>query len=160
MANKKFHKNRFSSNHYKNVSRLILNRQKKLIEDNYDFLKCSIKKNKLECKGITKPTSQSSSYKFIIVYDGLSAPKVNILEPDIEYDEEIHMFPKDKSLCLYHSETDNLRWDYRKHNLFDTIIPWTLEWFIYYELFNITGNWEHPHIDHRLQNIKTIEVNN
>jgi hypothetical protein len=65
------------------------------------------------------------------------------------------MYPSDNSLCLYHSKTDDLLWDPKKHNIFDTIIPWTQEWFTYYELYNITGVWEHPHIDHRLN--KNIE---
>lgn len=136
----------------------ILLREKSLLQKHFDFLKCRIKENTLIVSGSAQPTLNSVKYKYTLTYNGISSPKVLVDEPKIEYHDEIHMFPNDNSLCLYHSETDNLKWDFKKHHLFDTIVPWTQEWFLYYELYNITGKWEHPHIDHRLTNIKNINV--
>ncbi|WP_282073992.1 hypothetical protein [Polaribacter atrinae] len=149
MAVRKFHKNRFKSSGQNLSLRVILIREKKLIESNYDFLKCTIKQNKLICKGVVKPTEYSKEYSIRIDYDGINSPKVYIIEPEIEYSDDIHIYPKEGNLCLYHQETDNFYWDYRKHNIFDTIIPWALEWFIFYELYRITGKWEHPFKPHR-----------
>ncbi|AFU67264.1 hypothetical protein P700755_000210 [Psychroflexus torquis ATCC 700755] len=149
MAVRKFHKNRFKSSGQNLSRRVILIREKKLIKSNYDFLKCTIKQNKLICKGIIKPTEYSKEYSIRIDYEGINSPKVYLIEPEIEYHDDIHIYPKEKNLCLYHPETDNFFWDYRKHNIFDTIIPWTLEWFVYYELYLITGKWEHPFKAHR-----------
>ncbi|PXX30396.1 hypothetical protein C7972_10219 [Arenibacter sp. ARW7G5Y1] len=150
MAGRKFHKNRFNRSQSFLSSRVILVREKKLIEINYGFLNCHILNNKLICIGKTKPTPYSVEYEFKIVYDGIYSPRVFINSPEIIYNDEIHMFSNDMSLCLFHRETDNFYWNFRKHNLYDTIIPWALEWFIYYELYLISGKWEHPHIDHRL----------
>jgi hypothetical protein len=58
------------------------------------------------------------------------------------------MFPKDKALCLYHPESDDFLWEPKKHHIHNTIVPWTLEWFIFYELYSITGKWEHPFHPH------------
>ena len=149
MAVRKFHKNRFKSSGQNLSLRVILIREKKLIESNYDFLKCTIKQNKLICKGVVKPTEYSKEYSIRIDYDGINSPKVYVIEPEIEYSDDIHIYPKEGNLCLYHQETDNFYWDYRKHNIFDTIIPWSLEWFIFYELYRITGKWEHPFKPHR-----------
>ncbi|MGZ3776280.1 MAG: hypothetical protein ACXVI9_01405, partial [Mucilaginibacter sp.] len=64
----------------------------------------------------------------------------------IEYHDDIHMYYDDLSLCLYH-KTD-LTWDADCH-LYDTIIPWTQEWFVFYELWKLTGEWLHPFVSHK-----------
>jgi len=148
MVVKKFHKNKFKSRGQNLPIRIILVREKKLIESHYEFLKCSIKQNKLVCIGKVKSTEYSKEYSMKLVYNGLDAPKVYVVEPEIEYHDDIHMFPKDKNLCLYHPETDDFHWNFRTDNVYDTIIPWALEWFVYYELYLITGKWEHPFVSH------------
>lgn len=154
MAGSKFHGNRNQIASRSNLlKRAILFREKKLLETNFDFLDCKIGKGLLIVKGMCKPTNQSPEYKYTLTYDGVKPPVVLVDEPQIEYNDEIHMFPSNNSLCLYHAETDDLVWDSKNHNLYNTIIPWTQEWFVYYELYNITGKWEHPHIDHRLNNL-------
>lgn len=148
MAVRKFHRNRFKNREQNLPLRVVLIREKKLIESKYEFLSCTINKDKLNCIGKVKPTEYSEEYKIKIVYDGKNSPKVFVIYPVIEYNDDIHMFPSDNSLCLYHAETDKFFWNFRKHNVFDTIIPWTLEWLVFYELYLITGNWEHPFIPH------------
>lgn len=149
MADKRFHKNRFDARKSKLSLRLILIREKKLLESNYDFLKCTINKNMLVCKGIVRPTKHSIEYSIKIEYDGINSPKVYVVEPEIEFNDNIHMYPDKKNLCLYHPETDNFHWTPKKHHIFDTIIPWALEWLVYYELYLISGKWEHPFKPHR-----------
>jgi hypothetical protein len=149
MGVKKFHKNSLKTRVQNLSNKLILIREKKLIESHYEFLKCIIKQNKLFCTGKVKPTEYSKEYSIEIDYDGINSPKVYVLDPQIEYHDDIHMFPEENHLCLYHPESDNFYWDYKKHNLYDTIIPWTLEWFVFYELYLITGKWEHPFKPHR-----------
>lgn len=141
-----FNKNRPKARQQNLLGKYILIREKKLIENNFDFLKCTIKEDKLICEGICKPTPLSITYKFQISYNGKSSPKVYVIEPQISYNDDIHLFPSDCSLCLYHSS--DMIWDYKKHHLFDTIIPWTIEWFVFYEIYLITGKWEHPFVPH------------
>lgn len=146
----KFHKNRAKSQNQNLPLRVILIREKKLIEGTYGFLTCGIKQGKLVCIGLVKPTEYSTEYTVKIEYDAISSPKVFVEDPLIEYHDDIHMYPKDNCLCLYHSETDNFYWNSKKHNIHDTIIPWALEWFVYYELYLITGKWEHPFKPHKI----------
>lgn len=153
MARKKFNIIKQKKRNLKLLDRHILIREKKLIESNFDFLKCSIIRDSLLCVGVCKPTHFSIEYKFQISYNGKSSPKVNVIEPQISYNDDIHMFPSDNSLCLYHS-TDMI-WDYKKHHIFNTIIPWSIEWFVFYEIYLITGKWEHPFIPHK--SIKELE---
>lgn len=149
MAGKRFHKNRFNGKKSNLSLKIILIREKKLIESNYEFLKCTIIQNKLVCKGTVKPTKHSVEYTIKIEYDGLNSPKVFVVKPEIEFNHDIHMYPDKKNLCLYHPETDNFYWTPKTHHIYDTIIPWTLEWFVYYELYLISGKWEHPFKPHR-----------
>ena len=58
-------------------------------------------------------------YEFKIVYDGINCPRLFLNCPKIVYNEEIHMFSKDMSLCLFHRETDNLYWNFQKHNIYN-----------------------------------------
>ncbi|MEX2336633.1 MAG: hypothetical protein WD555_05125 [Fulvivirga sp.] len=124
----------------------VIHVEKKLVEKNYKFLDCRIDKGILYCYGEYQPTSESNNYSYRIKYDPLDKPKVKVISPFIEYNDDIHMFPKDKTLCLYH-KTD-LTWDTTYH-LYDTIIPWTHEWFVFYELYQFIGEWLHPFVPHR-----------
>lgn len=153
MAGTRFNRSKAKARQQKLLNKYILIREKKLIENNFDFLKCAIKNDNLMCEGVCKPTPLSIEYKFQIIYNGKSSPKVNIIEPEISYNDDIHMFPSDNSLCLYHSS--DMIWEYKKHHLFDTLIPWTIEWFVFYEIYLITGKWEHPFVPHK--SIKEVE---
>ncbi|MCF6167085.1 hypothetical protein [Lutibacter sp.] len=131
------------------LSNTVIKKEVEKINFYYDFLNCKIENRKLVCTGKTKPTATSEEYSFRIIYDGENSPKVFVDNPVIEYNDDIHMYPTDNSLCLYH-KTDliNERWSNKNYSLFDTIIPWTLEWFVFYELYLITGKWEHPFVPH------------
>jgi len=123
----------------------IIHREKSLLEKYYNFFKCYIDKNVLYCLGNYKPTELSDTYSYFLKYDGINKPSVYMTSPKIEYSDDIHMYPKDRSLCLYH-KTD-LMWKPHRH-VYKTIIPWTHEWIVFYELYNITGKWEHPEVKH------------
>ncbi|MFT7157843.1 MAG: hypothetical protein ACI8Q1_002867 [Parvicella sp.] len=130
---------------------VVANIEKKLIDKNYQFLECRIEKGILYCYGEYKPTSESTTYSYRIKYDPLDKPKVKVMKPVIAYNDDIHLYPKDNTLCLYH-KTD-LIWNTSCH-LYDTIIPWTHEWFVFYELYQLTGKWLHPFVSHRKGNKK------
>lgn len=145
-----FHKNRKPNVFQREKLRSVkIKREVGYINDNFDLIECKTKGKKLICVGKYKPSSTSGEYEFRIEYDIFNAPKVFVISPLIEYNDDIHMFPSDNSLCLYHkSDLINEIWSHKKYNLFDTIIPWTLEWFVFYELYKITGKWEHPFVPH------------
>jgi len=127
----------------------ILGREKSLIKKNYEMIECKIQNGSLYCYGSYQPTENSITYSYRIKYDPTKSPKIYVTNPVIQYHDDIHMYPKDNCLCLYH-KTD-LVWSTEDH-LFDTIIPWTHEWFLFYEIYLITGKWEHPFVDHKRTN--------
>jgi hypothetical protein len=73
-------------------------------------------------------------------------PKVYAINPKIPYNEDIHMYEDDNRLCLYYPK--DFRWTEKVH-LYNTIIPWTHEWFLFYELYKIYGKWMHPEVNHK-----------
>ncbi len=119
--------------------------EKQLIERNYDFCHVKILSGKLECRGYCTPAGAIQTYLYLITYVPGKTPKVIVKEPQIAYDKNIHMYKDDSSLCLYYPNDKS--WT-KGSRLFDTIIPWTHEWFLYFELYQITGIWHHPHVKH------------
>lgn len=129
----------------------IVVREKSLIQQHFNFLRCEIKNSALFCYGQYQPTDYSIIYEYRIKYNPPSSPLVTVRSPSIEYNDDIHMYRETKALCLYHKS--DLIWDTTCH-LFDKIVPWTHEWFIFYELYQISGMWEHPFIAHRINSKK------
>lgn len=128
--------------------------QKKRIERYYDCFKCKINgrgyDSKLICKGSIQPTDLSRIYELKLLYDGAAPPRVHVIDPVIPYDIDAHMY-SDKSLCLYYPK-DN-PWKHTM-SIADTIIPWTAEWLVYYELYQIDGKWHGPFVPHGNQTKK------
>ena len=137
-----------ATKHYKpyqnKIRRLTLFKEKALIQKYFNGFKCIVMDDSLICTGIIQPTDFSLKYKIKIIYETYDNPKVYIKDPKIPYNKEIHMY-EDTRLCLYFPEDNSWNWTM---NLHETIIPWTAEWLIFYELYQITGNWEHPAVSH------------
>lgn len=89
------------------------------------------------CRGKIRPTSTSDHYRVEVEYSPLAVPSVRILAPQIPLNKEIHMY-RDGTLCLY--DWREQPWQYTWH-LHQTVIPWTAEWLVYYELYLLTGKW-------------------
>lgn len=124
----------------------FLNHEKILLEENYDFLDCKIKsiggKNNIVVVGHYNQTGKLYTYQ--ITYDGYNAPTVKILSPTL-IEAPPHVY-KDLSLCLYYPQ--KTPWSNKTCNLYSHIIPWVHEWILYYEIYLITGVWEHPEVKH------------
>lgn len=113
--------------------------QKKLIEENYDFLTCRIVNNVLVCNGSLKVAECDEPYKIKIEYVAGHEPKSTILWPVIEPSREIHMY-KDHSICLHYPP--DMKWN-EKVKIYLYTVPWISEWIIYYELYKVNGGkWE------------------
>jgi hypothetical protein len=123
----------------------ILLLEKHLLERHYNFCNVKIAGGQLICSGRFQPTDASIVYQYRVTLIVGRSPRVVVNDPKIEYNEDIHMYRSDNSLCLYYPEDRS--WTTKSH-LFDTIIPWTHEWFLYYELYQITGKWLHPFVKH------------
>lgn len=136
--------------------RLLLEKQQ--IRVYFPYLRCQIKGNVLEGKGRVRPTQDCDEYTVYFRFSPPNQPEVYILEPQIEYFEDIHLYPADHPpypLCLYYPE-DHLernksalkaRWLWPAKLPFGTtIVPWISEWIICYEIWLRTGKWVAPQV--------------
>ena len=138
--------------YYKN-SPLTLIQQKVALCLAYKGANCSIdkKKGQLFWSGKITPTALSKEYTVVLVYHPGNSPKVWVIGEELEklddpnFPHKFYVDVKSKMvrICLYrYSEFNSSKL------LANTIIPWTVEWLYYYELWLATGEWlgggEHP----------------
>ena len=119
--------------------------QMQLLRKHFCFLDVSIHGDKLVCIGSCQPSDYSKVYTYRLSWTPGQPPVVHCTFPEIAYHKDIHMY-SDRSLCLYYPP--DYHWT-KDSDLFDTIIPWTHEWFVFYELFKICGKWLHPAVAHK-----------
>lgn len=99
--------------------------------------------NRLVWNHTITPSPLSASYDVKLVYVRDDWPKVYVVNPKLElYPGEValpHVYSTEEQwLCLYYRP--GREWKADMH-LADTIIPWTCEWLLHYELWLATGNW-------------------
>jgi len=102
----------------------------------------------LICIGIVQPLRVTNRYRVRIEYRSTLTPKAWVEDPPLsrrDPDEPIpHTYPPDRP-CLFHPRYGEWRPDMR---IATTVIPWLLEWLVYYEAWQATGEWrgggEHP----------------
>ncbi|PKQ44210.1 hypothetical protein [Confluentibacter flavum] len=117
----------------------------RLLKKHFPFLKFQIKNGKLLCHGYFQPSEFSPVFHYIVEWCPNASPKVFPLSPKIAYNDDIHMY-SDGSLCLYYPK--DFLYTCKSH-IHETIIPWTHEWFVFYELYQIIGRWLHPYVEHK-----------
>jgi len=93
----------------------------------------------LSWRGCLQPTPLSPSYTVLLTYQLNQPPKVHVTEPVLDpghRDALPHVYEGDM-LCLYTPG------EWRPTmNLAHTIIPWTAEWLLHYEVWRSTDHWE------------------
>lgn len=119
--------------------------EKHLIDVHFPFINTKIVGDTLLCYGYCQPSEHSITYQYRIEYNAGKYPHVYPTYPKIEYHDDIHLY-NDLSLCLHYPKDFSFTED---SHLFNTIIPWTQEWFVFYEIYKITGKWEHPYVPHK-----------
>ncbi len=115
----------------------------------FSFLKCNIINDTLICTG-TIQLESCNPYKIRIESRADCHPKVYIINHDITPHPDIHMY-NDRSLCLYYP--GDLKWK-TNTSLADHLVPWTFEWILFYELYQLTGIWEGAFVPH--ENIESF----
>lgn len=100
--------------------------------------KAELSSTRLVWVGTLQPTPASRVYTVRITVTKTRYPRVDVIDPVLETrpgESLPHVFP-DGSLCLHLDHewsTDML--------VVDTIVPWTAEWLINYEVWKATGEW-------------------
>jgi hypothetical protein len=96
-------------------------------------------KGELHCDVVLQPTPASRRYTARLTYRHGRAPRVAIIDPPLTLPPGATQLPHVYSsgdLCLYLPR----QWK-ESMLLADTILPWTSQWLLYYELWLITGHW-------------------
>lgn len=98
-----------------------------------------------------QPTPLSKEYNIRLIYCKNNSPEVWVVgnelekldDPNFPHKYKIDKDNKKVKLCLYRFQEFN-----RTKYLSDTIIPWTIEWLYFYEIWLATGEWcgggDHP----------------
>ncbi len=118
--------------------------QRDLLRKHYPFLQCRFVGPILECVGLITPSDFCDTYRIIIRHQFRKSPRVRVTFPKIEPSSKIHIYPSG-DLCLYDHRVQP--WN-TSFNLHETIVPWTAEWLVYYELYKIHGKWLGPEAPH------------
>jgi len=103
-----------------------------------------------------QPTAISEKYNLMIVYEQNRWVKVFVIDKKLRIalnrSKLPHVYDSERQqLCLY--SPSKKEWDGYKY-IVDTIIPWSSEWFYYYELWLPEGKWhggghnEYPNEDY------------
>lgn len=131
--------------------KLPLIRHKIALERSYPESVCELRKNVLTWRASIVPTPLSRAYCVRIVYDGHSSPRVVVSGESLRglsRRDFPHKYDIDKKrscvrVCLFLP----FELDYMK-TFDETIVPWTAEWLLHYEIWLATGVWcgggEHP----------------
>lgn len=97
-----------------------------------------IRRGALTWNGRLQPTTLSPTYTVSLSYRQGDSPKVYVLDPVLDAGHRKalpHVYEGDR-LCLYTPGEWN-----PGMSLSMTIIPWTAEWLLHYEVWRSTGSW-------------------
>jgi hypothetical protein len=98
-----------------------------------------LRRGRLECVLPIQPTPASRRYTVRLSYQHWRRPHVTVIEPPLELHPGTLALPHvhlGDELCLYFPG------EWREDMLLaTTIIPWTAEWLMHYELWLATGTW-------------------
>lgn len=122
---------------------VIVGWEKHLLKKHYKFMSVTADSRGLICIGQCTPSEFSVTYTYKVKFTVGDKPRVYAINPKIPYHEDIHMYKDDNRLCLYYPK--DFSWTTKSH-LYDSIIPWTHEWFVFYELYQLYGRWMHPEV--------------
>jgi hypothetical protein len=98
----------------------------------------TIRSGKLDCVMPIQPSPASQTYTVRLRYQNKRRPQITVSDPQLtrpDAPDLPHVYPGDE-LCLYYPG----EW---RHDMLlaTTILPWTAEWLMHYELWLITGRW-------------------
>lgn len=112
---------------------------KKVYEDTFVSPQISGKwgNEKLVCT--LKFTVLDTECKAKIIYNGIDTPKCWLLTPTFK--DPQHIYKDEGNLCLF--DPKNNEWTTGSH-IYNTFVPWCIEWVIFQMLYEETGEWQHP----------------
>ena len=117
----------------------------------YPSASCELRNGTLSWLGKVRPTPLSREYTVVLTYSDSQVPKVWVVGEELQkldhpsFPHKYDVDPENNMvrICLYRYR------EFTKDKfLANTIIPWTVEWLYFYEIWLATGIWcgggEHP----------------
>lgn len=148
---------------YQKGKDITLSNQAIALKASYPSATCTICKNTLLWRGKVRPSPLSREYSVQMTYKLRRTPCVWVFgnelqkldNPNFPHHYEIDAEKQRVEICLYrYKEFSSSKF------LSKTIIPWTVEWLYFYEIWLATGEWcgggEHPGVGQRKE-IELIE---
>jgi hypothetical protein len=137
--------NKFFLENLRRDENYMLWMQANLIKIYCPYIEVKTHDNKLMGRFFYNQPCFQNTYEVYIFYESFFHPKVMVENPKIKPNHLIHL-NSDGSLCLYHPN------DYKYgtyQNLAFEIVPWTIKWIHYYELWLVNGNiWKGDEASH------------
>ena len=115
--------------------------QRAYIRNLWPSLVCTIARGRLVCRGPLKPFPMAAVYTVRIEYLEPKKPITWIEDPPLQktsHSARLEHIYKDDSACTFYPRTD---WNAGRLLAY-TVIPWLLEWLLFYEIWLVTGTWE------------------
>jgi hypothetical protein len=101
-----------------------------------------LKNDKLFWKGTLQPTALSTPFEVVITCKQYASPEIWVYVGEVQDIESIpHKYETDKTnnrvrICLCLPSEYETEWGF-----LTAIIPWTIEWLYFYEIWLATGEW-------------------
>lgn len=131
-----------SKNRYPRKKRIPLAIRSFGLKKEFPLSAYRLKNDRLYWKDMLQPTALSKEYEVTITCKQHGSPEVWVHVGEVQDIDDIpHKYETDKvnnlvKVCLY------LPGEYRPEWRFSqTILPWTIEWLYFYEIWLATGNW-------------------
>ena len=118
------------------------------LKNTYQFESCVIKRGVMKWVQKVRPRKESREYEITVIYDG-KIPKVYLFNQGIMkskneliphcYERKFKSFKNEYiRICLYYPGYNE--WN-QEMFISRTIIPWAIEWLLYYEYWRVTNKW-------------------
>ncbi|PMN91333.1 hypothetical protein [Enterovibrio norvegicus] len=131
--------------------RFVLNKQLAALKNLYPEGKGRVVKRQnglvLEWRSYVQPSKLSRKYEVQVTWRGISdIPIIEILHPNLrelaDGKRSPHEFYSDSNTkpCVLFNRRGSNDW-HAKMLIAESIIPWTMEWLLYWELWLSTGEW-------------------
>jgi hypothetical protein len=128
--------------------KLTLGEQLAHIHHYFPDFRTRIHKGTLIATGTLTPSAVSRTYMMRVSYKLGKSPKVNVISPDLSALADSKPLPHiygGNEICLFLPGSGE--WTSSMF-LAETVVPWTVEWLFFFEIWNATGEWygggKHP----------------
>lgn len=116
--------------------------QRLALDNRHPWLTTVIHDRRLTAEGVCRPCEVTRPYKVRFDYWIGSTPVATILDPvpqpRLPGQRVIHTNQQNDKPCLFLPKTRE--W-HGNQLLANTVVPWTLEWLLFYETWFVTGHW-------------------